>query len=92
MATTEITPSPPTEICGNVKASSPEITKKFSGLLEIMVIICSKFPEASLIPIILVKSLANLNVVSEDILELVLPGTLYKIIGRLEDKRISLKC
>ena len=71
-----------------LKHHRSDITKKFSGLLEIMAIICSKFP-ASLIPIILLKSLANLNVVSEDILELVLPGTLYKIIGRLEEKEIS---
>ena len=79
-------------MCGNVRASSPDITKKFSGLLDIIIIICSKFPEASLIPTILLKSLANLNVVPEEILELVLPGTLYKIIGRLDDKEISLKC
>ena len=78
-AITEITPSPPIEMCGNVRASSPEITKKFSGLLEIIIMICSKFPEASLIPIILENSFAKFNVVTEEILQEVLPGTLYKI-------------
>ena len=49
-------------------------------------------PLASLIAIILSKSFANRKVVSEDIFEDVLPGTLYKIIGNGDFSEIALKC
>ena len=77
-----MTPSAPAAIIGNVNMSSPEITEKSFGLYLIIFMHCSRFPDASFIAMIFLKSFASFNVVSADKLEAVLPGTLYKMIGR----------
>ena len=66
---------------GRVKLSSPEITSNSAGFSFIMSINCSGFPLASFMAANFSLALANLKVVSAVILEPVLPGTLYKMIG-----------
>ena len=74
-ATTEITPTAPAAIKGMVRLSSPEITPKSEGQSLMICIICSIFPEASLMATILGIS-ANARVDSTERFEPVLPGTL----------------
>src|SRR5262245_13891179 len=80
LANTDITPTPPTAMIGTVRTSSPEINMKSFGALRAIRIHCSKFPEASLTPMILGWA-ANVSVVSAVRLDEVRPGTLYKITG-----------
>ena len=74
---TDITPTAPQATIGKVRASSPLMTSKVSGLFFIISSICSRFPDASLIPTMLWQSRASLTVVSAERFTPVLPGTLY---------------
>src|SRR5699024_7414966 len=49
-ATTDITPSAPTDSIGTVKSSFPEIIWNSSGVLFLIFIVYDKSPDASLIP------------------------------------------
>ena len=82
MAITEITPTAPNEIIGKVRASSPEITSKPSGLSRKISIICCIFPEASLTATRFLKSVASFTVVSAHMFVPVRLGTLYMITGK----------
>ena len=73
---TEITPTAPLAIIGNVSASSPLITSKPSGLFLMISSTCSRLPEASLMPTMLGKSLAMRHVVAAFMFTPVRPGTL----------------
>ena len=48
-ATTETSPSAPSEMSGSVEASSPENTLKFLGRFAIISITCEKSPDASFV-------------------------------------------
>ena len=70
--------------------SSPETTWKEDGQSLIIFFSCSRSGFASLIPIIFLLA-ESLKTVSADKLHPVLEGTLYKTIGNLLFKAISLK-
>ena len=89
---TEITPSAPDLINGSVIPSSPENTLNPAGRRDIISFICSIFPDASFIPIILLQSAASRKVVSGSIFTPVRPGTLYKTMGSSVASAIALKC
>ena len=90
MPITEITPTAPNVIKGNVIPSSPEITLKFSGLFFMISSICVILPDASLMAITLLKSRAMRKVVSAVIFTPVRPGTLYNTIGSSVASAIAL--
>ena len=75
-AATEITPMPPRLTSSTVMPSSPEITRKSSGLPSIISCICSMLPQASLTATILLLACARRSVVWAVILRPVRPGTL----------------
>jgi hypothetical protein len=60
----------------NVIASSPERTRKPSGLSRRIAMICARSPEASLTATTFSTSRASLSVVSAEMFEEVRPGTL----------------
>ncbi len=80
LASTEITPTAPKDTIGKVSISSPEISKKSSGLFLAISIHCTMSPEASLVPAILGCS-ASFKVVAALRLDPVRPGTLYNNTG-----------
>ena len=70
-----MTPSPPRVSNGNAHESSPESTEKPAGRSRRMVMICSRFAEASLTATIRGCSASRMSV-AESTLQLVRPGTL----------------
>lgn len=73
---TDMTPTAPSVMSGNVMPSSPDMTSNLSGLFFIMSSICEKLPLASLIATMFWQSRARRIVVSAVMLTPVRPGTL----------------
>ena len=73
---TEMLPAAPLATIENVRASSPLMTSKRSGLFFIISSTCSRLPLASLMAMMLAQSFAKRTVVSGLRLMPVRPGTL----------------
>ena len=86
---TDITPSPPKDNTGNTWSSFPLYICRLSLHSEAILATWDKFPLASFIATIL-SILDNSKQVSGEIFNPVLPGTLYKIIGKLVEDAIFL--
>ncbi len=83
---TDITPTAPHAIIGNVSASSPLMTSKSSGLFLIISSTCSRLPLASFTATMLSQSRARRTVVSAFRFTPVRPGTLYNTTGNFAGK------
>ena len=92
LAATEIIPSAPFLTASIMVKSSPEIIRNFLLIFLRNSIILLTSPDASFMPIILSEYSLNLMIVSLDISQEVLPGTLYNNKGIGETSHTLLKC
>jgi hypothetical protein len=88
----QITPAPPAKTIGKAIISSPEITRKSSGLFFNSCIVLYHIARSFFMATTFAKSLAKRTTVEGNILLAVLPGTLYKITGIGDASATALKC